>query len=92
MHILADLTANRTTRGAIAEKLYQGQVFDYALPQGWVDKYQPRYPYGNIAGGFVWLYPSGSTFGMPAPLFQEAFDWLAETYDYAPNLSHCPWT
>lgn len=59
------------TVGELAELLYPGATFDYAMPQFWVDDmvkagFDPR-------GQVVWLYEKGSSFGRPAPLTAEAY-------------------
>ena len=59
------------TVGELARKVYADIVFDYALPQPWVDAcikrgFDPR-------GKFVWGYPDGCmVYGQPLPLTQEA--------------------
>jgi len=45
---------------------YPGRTFDTALPQEWVDNVTARIGV-NPVGHVVWLYPSGSIFGHPAP-------------------------
>jgi len=57
------------TVGQAAERMYPDVTFDTALPQTWVDAHQDDGT--EVLGHFVWLYPSGSTFGMPAPITVE---------------------
>ena len=56
----------------LAAELYPGQVYDFALPQGWVAAMQaigfdPR-------GQCVWLYPHGFVYGFAAPLTRLAYE------------------
>ena len=68
------------TVGQAAERMYPDVTFDTALPQTWVDAHQDD---GNeVLGHFVWLYPSGSTFGMPAPITVEGVQMM-----YRPDFS-----
>lgn len=55
---------------AAAERMYPGVTFDTALPQPWVDAMRAESK--EVRGHFVWLYPEGCTFGMPAPVTVEA--------------------
>lgn len=53
-------------KAELAEQRYPGMTFDCALPQGWVD--QVNQQVSNVVGHFVWLYPKGNLFGIPAPV------------------------
>ena len=65
-----------TTTGELAERNYAGQVYDYALPQRWVDAMQER---GfDPRGVVVWGYINGKGFGAPWPLTAEAAMSLAQ--------------
>lgn len=77
---LDDLHRERITCGDLAAALYPGQTYDCALPQAWVDRFNDRYYLATggacLTLAFVWLYPQGSIFGQPAPLYREAAAWL----------------
>lgn len=86
---IAELKARHISRGELAAELYPETTFDLALPQPWVNRHAAAFseavripcPGGETVGadlpcGFVWIYPQGSIFGEPAPLFKEAGDWL----------------
>ena len=57
------------TVGQAAERMYPDVTYDTALPQTWVDAHLNDGT--EVLGHFVWLYPSGSRFGMPAPITVE---------------------
>jgi hypothetical protein len=48
------------------------RVFDYALPQTWVDLVHEQTGIWPQTLGFVWGYPERSTWGLPVPLTPEA--------------------
>jgi len=58
---------NAMTRGEAAEARYAGQMYDHALPDGWVDACKERGL--DPVGHFVWLYDDW--IGRPAPITDE---------------------
>lgn len=54
-------------KAELAEQRYPGMTFDCALPQDWVDSLKAGFS-DLVIGHFVWLYPEGSVFGIPAPV------------------------
>ena len=77
---LDEVKARKINKGELAEELYEGQTFDYALPDGWVRQYEYDFEFQfgvRLIGAFVWLYDEQApVFGRPAPLFQGAETWL----------------
>lgn len=64
MITMRELTDKAQTDGTLCE------VFDFALPQDWVDemaKVTGVFPYG-----FVWAYPNKSIWGKPFAVTEEA--------------------
>jgi len=55
------------TVGEAASARYEGQTYDHALPQGWVDACCERGL--DPRGHFVWLYDD--YVGRPAPVTEE---------------------
>lgn len=54
----------------------EGESFDCALPQSWVDEMATR---GfDVRPHFVWLYPSDDIFGYPYPITQEGIHMLGK--------------
>ena len=56
--------------------LGEGQTYDTALPQDWVDAVRHNF-HVNPVGMFVWWYPQGSVMGQPFPLTDYAIELLA---------------
>ena len=60
-------------------------LFDYALPQGWVDATLselelliPDITYSIITSSFVWLYRKGNNYGQPYPLTLNGIEILTQ--------------
>ena len=68
------------TKGELASEQLAGETFDCALPQNWIDhmvKVLELEPSVNVAGHFVWHYPSNnSLFGQPHALTLTGQQWL----------------
>ena len=66
------------TKGEAARLvLPHGTTYDCAVPQSWVEDIamnarNARLSSSEIAGQFVWAYPTGGVFGIPVPLTFEA--------------------
>ena len=65
------------TVGEVAEEVYNGITFDYALPQYVVD--HAREAGFEMRGNFVWVYPKGSFSGQPGPITKEGLQMTKNT-------------
>jgi hypothetical protein len=83
----------RITRGELAERMFEGETYDMALPQQWVNHVLEHLPearspeWGSFYFGFVWLYDEQAKHcGRPAPLFREAREMLDKYNEIAGTL------